>query len=51
MVDGVHHLVGLFQQEGLDGVEGLLAVPRAAARAAQAGHDLDQLLKLFTGSL
>ena len=50
MVDGVQHLIGLFQGEGLDAVEGLFAVPRAAARAAQAGHDRDQLLKLLAGS-
>ena len=30
-VDGFDHLVGFFQRVGLDGVEGLLAVPRASA--------------------
>ena len=44
-VDRVQHLVGLFEQVRLDGVEGLLAVPRTAARRAQPGHDLDQTLK------
>ena len=48
-VDGVEHFVGLFERVGLDGVEGLLAVPRTAAGRAQAGHDLDQFLKLLAG--
>jgi len=51
VVDGVQHLVRFFKGEGLDAVEGLFAVPRAAARGAQAGHDRDQLLKLLAGSL
>jgi hypothetical protein len=51
MVDRVQYLISLFEREGLDAVEGLFAVPRASARAAQAGHDRDQLLKLFAGSL
>ena len=49
-VDGVEHLVGLFQGVGLDGVEGLLAVPRAAAGRAQAGHDFDEFLEFFAGT-
>ena len=48
-VDGVEHLVGLFEGVGLDAVEGLLAVPRTAAGGAQAGHDIDQFLKFFAG--
>ena len=38
-LDGVEDLVGLFERVALDGVEGLLAVPGAAAGRAQAGHD------------
>ena len=38
-LDGVEDLVGLFQRVALDAVEGLLAVPGAAAGRAQAGHD------------
>ena len=41
-VDRVHDLIGLFEQVGLDGVEGLFAIPGAAVRGAQAGHDFDQ---------
>src|ERR1035437_9073784 len=48
--DGVQHLIGFLEGEGLDAVEGLFPVPRAAARGAQAGHDRDQLLKLLAGS-
>ncbi len=47
LVDGVQHFVGLFEQIGLDGVEGLFAIPRAAAGSAQPGHDADQALKTF----
>ena len=48
-IDGVHHLVSLFQKKRLDGVEVLLAIPRAATWRAQAGHQIDKLLKFFTG--
>ena len=37
--DGVEDLVGLLQCVPLDGVEGLFAVPGAAVRPTQAGHD------------
>ena len=46
-VDGVEHLVGLFEQIRLDGVEVLFAIPRTAAGRAQPGHDSDQALKPF----
>src|SRR5450432_1755119 len=46
-VDSVQHFVRLFEREGFDAVEGLLAVPRAAARRAQTCHDSDQLFKLL----
>ncbi len=49
-VDGVEHLVGLFQRVGLDAVEGLLTVPRAAAGRAQAGHQGNQPIELFWGA-
>src|SRR5205814_8832145 len=41
-VDGVQDLIGLFEQVRLDGVEILFAIPGAAARRPQLGHDLDQ---------
>ncbi len=44
-LDGVEDLVGLFQRVFADGVEGLLAVPGAAAGSAQPGHDGHRLLK------
>ena len=45
-VDRVEHLVCLFEHEASQGLEGLLAVPWAAVRAAQARHDVGQLLEL-----
>ena len=42
LVDGVGHLVGLLDRHRLDALVGLLAVPRAAARGAQAGDQLDE---------
>ena len=50
-IDGVHHLVRLFEKKRLDGVERLLAVPGTTTRSAQAGHQIDQELKFFTGGL
>jgi hypothetical protein len=44
-LDGVEDLVGLFQRVFANGIEGLLAVPRAAAGSAQPRHDRDRLLK------
>ncbi len=44
-LDGVEDLVGLFQRVFANGIEGLLAVPRAAARRAQPRHDGHRLLK------
>ena len=38
-LDGVKDLVGLFQRVFADGVEGLFAVPGAAAGSAKPGHD------------
>ena len=44
-LDGVEDFVGLFQRVFANGVEGLLAVPRAAAGSAKARHDGHRLLK------
>ena len=44
-VDGLQHFVGFFQRVGLDGVEGLLAIPGTAARGSQARHDGDGALE------
>ena len=41
-LDRVEDLVGLLQRVSLDGVEGLLAVPGTAVRAAQTRHDSDR---------
>ena len=46
-VDRVHDLVGLFKEIGLDGLEGLLAVPWAAAGSPETGHEVHQQLKFF----
>jgi hypothetical protein len=44
-LDGVEDFVGLFKGVFADGVEGLFAVPWAAARSAKTRHDGDGLLK------
>ena len=41
-VDCVEDLVGFFEQVRLDGIEGLFAVPRAAAGSPQPRHDFHQ---------
>lgn len=38
-LDGVEHLVGFFERVLANGVEALLAIPRAAAGRAQARHN------------
>ena len=38
-VDGIQHFIGLFERVRLDGVEGLFAIPGAAVRRAQPGHE------------
>ena len=46
-LDGVEDLVGLFQSVFSNRVEGLFAVPGAAAGAAQPSYDLDHFAKKF----
>ena len=41
-VDRLEHLVGFFEHEGLERIDGLLAIPRAAVGSEQAVHDLDE---------
>ena len=48
-LDRVEDLVGLLQRVPLDGVEGLLAVPGTAVRAAQPRHDGDRLRPMAIG--
>src|SRR5579864_1952020 len=48
IVDRFENFVGLFQGVGLNGVEGLLAIPRASARSAQLRHDRDGTLEAFS---
>ncbi len=49
LIDGVEDLVGLFERVGLDGVEGLVAIPRAAAGRAQLRHQLNEALEFLSG--
>lgn len=44
-VNGVEDFVGLFESVFFDGFEGLFAIPGAAVRGAEAGHDVNQPLK------
>ncbi len=46
-VDGLEHLVGLFEHVGLQRVDGLLAVPRAAARCPKCGHNVNEARELL----
>ncbi len=48
-VDGVEHLVGFLEHERPQGLNRLLAIPRAAAGPAQAAHDVDEALELAPG--
>ena len=48
-VDRLEHLVGFLEHERLQRVDRLLAIPRAAVRRAQRGHDLDQAGELGGG--
>jgi len=50
-IDRVEHLIGFFEEIGLDGVEVLFAIPRAAAGGSQARHDLDQAGEGGSGGL
>ena len=49
IINGLNYFIGLFDGVGLDGIEGLLAVPRTAARGAQLCHDGNGALKSLTG--
>ncbi len=44
-LDGIEYFVGLFQGVFANGVEGLLAIPWAPVRSAQARHNGHRLLK------
>jgi hypothetical protein len=44
-LNGVEDLVSLFERVFANGIKGLFAVPRAAARSAQPRHDGHRLLK------
>ena len=44
-VDGLEHLVRFFDQVGLQRLQRLLAIPRAAVGCQQSLHDLDQFGK------
>src|SRR5215813_901078 len=47
-VDRLENFIGFFQRVRFDGVEGLLAIPRAASGGAQPGHNRDSTLKTST---
>jgi len=44
-LNGVQHLIGLFQRVTADGIEGLLTVPGTSARCAQLRHDANSSRK------
>ena len=46
VVDGLEHLVGLFDEEGLELSEGLLLIPGAAVGRQELLHDRHQLGKV-----
>ena len=48
IIDGFQNFVGFFQGVGLDGIEGLFAIPGAAARGAQTLHDGDRAFETFS---
>ena len=50
-LDRFEHLVGFFEQEGLERLAGLFAVPRAPPRPAKTVHDLEEPFKENTGGL
>ena len=50
-LDRLEDLVGLLEQKGLQGGPGLLAVPRAPAGTAQAGHHVEESVEENTGGL
>ena len=50
-LDGIGHLVGLFEGIGHDGRVVLLEVPGAAVlRVTQTGHQVQQVIELIHGS-
>jgi hypothetical protein len=50
IVNGFEDFISLFDRVGLDGVEGLFAVPWASARTPQAGHDRNRAFEAFSSS-
>ena len=50
IVDRLQNLICFLDRLWFDGVEGLLAVPRAAVRTAKTGHDCDRALETLTSS-
>ena len=48
-VYGVKHFVSFFERIRFDGIEGLLAIPGAAAGRAQARHQRNQFLEFLAG--
>ena len=46
-VDGIEHFVGLLEHERLQRIDGLLAIPRTALRAAKRGHNLDEAIEFL----
>ncbi len=49
-VDGLENLVGLLEDEGLQGIDGLLPVPRAATRRPKARDDIDETAEFCGGA-
>src|SRR5262249_41460460 len=47
IVDSLQDFVGFFKRIALDGIEALLAIPRAASRSPQSRHNRDGLLEFL----
>ena len=50
IVDRLEHLIRFLERVRLDGIEGLLTIPRATSGSAQALHDRDGSFKTFSGT-
>ena len=48
-VDGLEDFIRLFDHERLEGVDGLLAIPRTAVRRAKRRHDVNETRELQGG--
>ncbi len=49
IIDGFEHFISFFERVGLDGIEGLLAIPGTPPGSPQALHDRDGAFETFAG--